>query len=126
MICLIDSVELERLYHQENMSLAAIARRYGVSHTTVLRRMQRLGIPRRPYRSKGKEPLYLPLDMLRCLYCDERLSLRAIAQRYGCSRETIRVRLRDMGVQRHLRCAECGLLIDSGKLCDYCMEEGIT
>ena len=68
------------------------------------------------------------------LYREQELSLRMIAEAYGCSAETVRrclvdadVPLRHSGWQQRRiggrRCPRCGVLVESLGLCRACVEE---
>ena len=78
---------LERLYLQEQLSVAEVARRFEVSTEVVARNLRSYGLPR-PNRQA-------PLDRatLRHLYVDERLGVRTVAARLGVSPDKVRAEL---------------------------------
>jgi DNA-directed RNA polymerase specialized sigma24 family protein len=77
---------LERLYHEEGLSQAAIAARLGCSVATVGNRMRRCGIATRDGRFKARP---IPQATLARLYSEEGLTLTAIAAQLGVSVGTV-------------------------------------
>lgn len=79
---------LERLYLDERLSLAEVARQFEVSPDVVARNLRRYGIARhRPPLERGE---------LEELYVHQRLGLRAVAARLGVSEGQVR-----SGLARH-------------------------
>ena len=78
---------LQRLYIKEELSVAAVARRFEVSTQAVVRNLRSYGLPRRNRHAP------LDRDMLRRLYVDERLGIRAVAARLGVSPDKVRADL---------------------------------
>lgn len=87
--------ELRRLYVDEGLGIAAIARRQGCSAPTVSNWLRRCGIATRPGRFRARE---LPRELLERLYSVEGRSLRAVASELGVSVGTVRNRLRAHGI----------------------------
>jgi transposase-like protein len=79
--------EIARLYCDEGLSTAAIARELGWSASAIRSRLVALGIARRTPWARNAVSCD-PADLVR-LYVEEGLSLSAIAARYGCSLSTI-------------------------------------
>ncbi|MCX7791373.1 MAG: DUF1804 family protein [Chloroflexaceae bacterium] len=78
--------ELQRLYLEEGLSMAALARQLGCSAPTIGRRLRECGIATRSGRFEQRE---IPRAALVRLYLDEGLPLRAIAKRLGVSVGTV-------------------------------------
>lgn len=78
---------LQRLYIQEQLSVAEVARRFEVSTQAVVRNLRSYGLPRRNR--------HAPLDgaSLRRLYVEERLGVREVASRLGVSPDKVRAEL---------------------------------
>jgi len=77
--------ELWRCYHDEGLSTAELAARYGVSATTVRRWLDNAGIARRAAGRGSRAPSG---EELRRLYQQEGLSTTQIAQRHGVRQQT--------------------------------------
>lgn len=99
----LDLAEVVRLYFEEYLSLAAVGERLGVSYCTVRRRLITAGyVPRK--RGEERHPRKSPFtntdlaEMVR-LYCEAEWSSAEIASRYNCCDATIRVHLKQQGVQ---------------------------
>lgn len=84
---------LQRLYIQEQLSVAEVARRFEVSTQAVVRNLRSYGLPRRDRHAP------LDRDTLRRLYVDERLGVRAVAARLGVSPDKVRTELACYGIQ---------------------------
>jgi DNA-binding CsgD family transcriptional regulator len=86
------------LYVELGLSAAQCAERLHISASVVLRRLAANGVPRR--RPGGSKPRldYLTLQQTEFLYVELGLSLSSIARLYGVQRNTIRYRLRCLGV----------------------------
>ncbi len=89
--------ELRRLYLDEGLGVKAIGARLGCSAPTVSNWLRQCGIPTRTGRFRPRE---VPQAQLEQLYCDEGLSLDAIAARLGVSVGTVNNRLRAYGIPR--------------------------
>lgn len=89
--------ELSRLYTDEGLGVAEIARRMGCSAPTVSNWLRRCGIPTRTGRFRAYD---VPRERLVQLYSVEGQSLRAIAEQLGVSVGTVNNRLRAYGVPR--------------------------
>jgi len=90
--------ELRRLYCDQGLSTAQVARQLGWSDSAVRTRLVALGIPRRtPW---ARNAVDCEIDELRRMYVEEGLSTTAIAQLLGCSGVTILRRLVAAGIER--------------------------
>ena len=91
------AADLVRLYCDEGLSLSEVARQLGWSPSAIYSRLVALGIARR--KARARNAVETDAEELRRMYVDERLSLNAIAGRYGCALTTIWRRLQAAGVQ---------------------------
>jgi transposase len=87
--------ELRRWYHDEGLTTAQLAARYGVSATTVRRWLNNAGIARRAAGRGSRAPSG---EELRHLYQDQGLSSTQIAQRHGVRQATAHGWLRAAGI----------------------------
>lgn len=78
--------ELRRLYVEEGLSMATLARQLGCSAPTIGRRLRECGVVTRSGRFERRE---MPREALARLYLEERLPLRVIAERLGVSVGTV-------------------------------------
>ena len=78
---------LERLYHDQEMSLREIGEQYGVSASTVWRWMEAVGIERRDAGRQSERPACEELFDLRV---NQRLTIERLAEHYGVSTTAIR------------------------------------
>jgi biotin operon repressor len=92
---------LQRLYYEEGLSQAKIAKRIGCDERVIRDRMREFGMePKSPADYKW---LNIPESLLRKLYCQDGLSLAQIAEQLGCSQTVILRRLQAYGVDRRPR-----------------------
>jgi transposase-like protein len=77
--------ELQRCYHDEGLTTAQLAARYGVSATTARRWLHNAGVSRRAPGRGSRAPSG---EVLRRLYQDEGLSTTQIALHYGVCQST--------------------------------------
>lgn len=89
--------ELQGLYVERGLAIAAIARQAGCSAPTVANWLRRCGVPIRTGRFATHD---LPRELLERLYTVEGLSLRACAARLGVSASTVSNRLKAYGIPR--------------------------
>ncbi len=107
--------ELRRLYVDEQLGAPAIARRIGVSRSTVYRRLELLGIETRPGgRRPGDASIATPeMDAeIRELYSDDDgqgLTMAEIGRRLHVSEDLVRLRLIAMRVPRRSRGRRAGV-----------------
>lgn len=94
--------ELERLYLEEQLGVAAIAQRFGCSPATISNWLRRCNIATRSGRF---QPIDVPRELLERLYAEERLSIGEIATRLGVSTGTVANRRRTYGIPRRARLA---------------------
>ena len=92
---------LRRLYYEEGLSQAKIAKRLGCDERVIIGRMREFGM-------ESKSPadyrrLDIPETLLRKLYCHDCLSLVQIAEQLGCSQTVILRRLQEYGIDRRPR-----------------------
>lgn len=92
---ILSCAELQRLYHDERLGVAAIARLYGTSPATISNWLRRCGIPARSGRFIARD---IPRDQLYQLYTVEQLPIRQIADLFGVSIGTINNRRRAYGI----------------------------
>lgn len=90
--------ELERLYHEEGLSLQEISERSEVGPKTISNRMDKFGIEKRP--DGDKSGVWWDEDKIRHLYVEEELSLKEVAKRLGCSIATIHNVMEEYGIER--------------------------
>jgi transposase len=88
-------VELRRGYVADGLSTGQLAKRYGVSASTVTRWLKDAGIPRRPAGRRSQAPAR---EELCRLYQAEGLSTAQIGERYGVSQQTAHRWVRAAGV----------------------------
>jgi hypothetical protein len=99
--------ELRRRYLELGQTARQIGDAYGCSASTIVRRLDGCGIPRRGGRYRAGT---VDEALLRQLYLGDRLPLRAIAERFGVSAATIGARLRAAGVPKRQP------IVDGGRL----------
>lgn len=87
--------ELQRLYLEERLGVADVARLYGTSPATISNWLRRCGIPARQGRFIARE---IPAEHLYQLYVVEQLPIRQIADMFGVSIGTINNRRRAYGI----------------------------
>ena len=93
----IPHLELKQLYEDRGLTASEIAERYQCSTGAVLQRLRQYGIPVAP---PGKAVIEISRPDLEALYLAQKLSLRQIAQYYGCDHSTIKNKLEEYGVRR--------------------------
>jgi DNA-binding Lrp family transcriptional regulator len=92
---------LRRLYYEEGLSQAKIAKQIGCDERVIRNRMREFGMePKSPADYKR---LDIPKTLLRKLYCRDGLSILQIASQLGCSETVILRRLREYGIDRRPR-----------------------
>jgi len=85
--------EVTRLYVEEEKSVVHIARLFHTSPSIICDRMDLAGAARRPLVRHDVSDIDI-----KEMYVGSQLSIRAISERVQCSRETVRCRLKSMGV----------------------------
>lgn len=92
--------EVRRLYVEEELSLEQVGERLGFTGVTIRDRLIALGIPRRPPRPTAEiktgrpaRKVELPIEEIRRLRDEEKLSLRQIAKQLGVPRTTVQRQL---------------------------------
>jgi len=109
----VSAAELKRLYVKEKLYLREIASRLGVSHQTVLNRLNRIGVP---LRNRGTMRPTIDREILERLYIGEKQSVYTIANRLGISVDKVQSNLVKHGfmIERRPRwireCPELGTL----------------
>jgi hypothetical protein len=93
-----DANEL-RLRYEAGATLVQLGRHYGVSSVTILYRMRKASIPRRPPRASRKDLPKSEADELRRLYGTGAM-LAELARHYGVSESTIFRRMQRAGIPR--------------------------
>ena len=123
----ISDQQLRELYVKKRLSAADIARKFGCTDTTIYRRLDAAGIPRRSTSEAqalawvhGKctpKPRTIPLTdkQLREMYIDEQMSISDIARRVGCSPMTVSQRLRAAGIPTRALSQALRLTVLQGK-----------
>jgi len=84
------------LYCEQRLTTIEIGKLYGVSSTTVLRRMNEYGIQSR--RKSNKYRFILSKDEIERLYWKEEKNIREIAELTGISQESIRYWMKQYGI----------------------------
>ena len=113
--------ELRRLYLDEKLPPATIAKIFGCNDSTVRNRLREYGIKVRTL-SEAMTRIVIPEDDLRRLYLDEGLSAEEIAKIYGCSGRTVFDRLRKYGI--NTRCS--AIKIPEDKLRQLYLDEELS
>lgn len=90
-----DWKEIERLYVDQRLSLGTIAKRFGVNYEAIRSGLARRGVARR---SLALDKKIKDWNEVAGLYVDQKLDLRAIAQRFGVSMKSIATNLLKRGV----------------------------
>lgn len=89
---------LQDMYLGQKLSISQIASKLSCSGTTVLRRLQKYNIQRRPAYPKKID---VPKDVLADLYWNKKMKPREIAKLYGIKNErTIRKKMEKFGIVR--------------------------
>lgn len=98
--------EMVHLYFEEHLSLAEVAKRLRVSHTTVRERLLTAGYQTRKRgewkhlrKSRGRIFTAAELSEMKHLYCEEELSSAEIARRFDCTDLIVRTHLEQQGVR---------------------------
>jgi len=96
-----DPAWLQKAYHKDGMSLAAMGEACGVTDSAVQYQMQKHGIPReeRGYRPNEPEP-YRSADWLRQKHHEEKMSLYEMADECSCSMTCIHRWMERFGVEK--------------------------
>lgn len=89
---------LRELYWDKGMTLREIGLHYGLSESTIHKRMEELGVPRRAAGPQGKD--FPPAEELRELYWDKGMTLREIGLHYGLSENAVYKRMETLGIPR--------------------------
>lgn len=86
-----DPLRLKRLYHDEELTIAQVAERFGCADSTVIDWMDIYGIERRSgaNRKKDASTPWRDEGLMRRLYLDELLSTTDIANKFDCAPSTI-------------------------------------
>lgn len=79
------------------MSYDKLAEKYGVSHTTIRRRLKKADVQIRPYSRKFQGENALPMDEIIADH-QRGMSPNKLAEKYGSNPTTIRLRLKEVGV----------------------------
>lgn len=96
----ITAKQLRVLYVRGGLSMVEVAAKLGTSDTRVRAALDRHGIAARPYTRRAVPPLDVEEATLRSLYVEQHLDDEQIAQRYGVPPYRVRLRLRELGIQR--------------------------
>jgi hypothetical protein len=94
-----NDVDELRLRYEAGATLVELGQHYGVSDVTILYRMRRAGIPRRPPRAPQKDLPKSEADELRRLY-GAGATLAELARHYGVSGSTVFRRMERAGIPR--------------------------
>lgn len=90
-------------YVKHRWSADRVAAEVHVGRGTVIRTLERYGVPTRPKGTTGPRLPAQELEPIRRLYEEEELSHREIAERLGVHESTVKSRLHSAGVQRRTR-----------------------
>jgi hypothetical protein len=107
----LDDEVIRRAYVDQCLSLAQVGELNGLTLSTVCRRLEDMGVPRRrvggsvvgcadPYQDLAP---VLTAKLLRRLYVDQRLTALEIGRRSGCSRFSVTKYLRKAGIRPNSR-----------------------
>jgi transposase-like protein len=94
-----NDVDELRLRYEAGATLVELGQHYGVSDVTILYRMRRAGIPRRPAGGSQKDLPKSEADELRRLYAAG-ATLAELARHYGVSVSTVFRRMERAGIPR--------------------------
>lgn len=83
--------------YEDGASLDSLALRYGCARVTARTHLERAGVQLRPSTARD---IPLNMEQVRKLYEEDRLTLKEVAERVGCSLSTIQRRLALAGVAR--------------------------
>ncbi len=130
---------LRELYWEQGLSKTEIAQQFGVSRKVIDRRFQAWGIPVRNVSEASKlcvqrgrnRGIYhwklenVPVDELRKLYWENKLSCREIAEKYGVNCATVVNYFDHVGILKRSRSERQKLTYDLGKhdMSNYCRGE---
>ncbi|MBN1977001.1 MAG: hypothetical protein JW918_06335 [Anaerolineae bacterium] len=92
---------LRRLYYEEGLSQAKIAKRLGCDEGVIIRRMHEFGME--PKSPADYRRLDISETLLRKLYCRDCFSLVQIAEQLRCSQTVVLRRLQAYGIDRRPR-----------------------
>ena len=90
--------ELKKLYEIKKLSTDQIAKRFEVSHATVLNRMKEFGIKRRS-RLGTRKPVKIAKHLLKKLYKEKKLSQAQIAKKLGYSCYAIQLKIKKFRIK---------------------------
>jgi len=83
-IFMISKKDLRESYEIKKLSTCQIAKKFEISHATVLNRMKKFKIPRRS-KLGTRKPVIVPMQTLKELYLNRKLSQTQIARKMKCS-----------------------------------------
>ena len=83
-------------YYQSGLSTIQLEEKYGVSHTTIGKKLRENGVKLRPSRSMKR--IYIPIEEI-ISYYESGMALIQLAEKYGVSKNIINNRLRENGVE---------------------------
>lgn len=89
--------QLEKLYHEQNLSLVQIGKKFDCESTNILYWLKKFGIVRRPaYRKK----IHIPKEVLEDLYRNKKLCSSEIAKKFGIKQgRTVLKKLKKEGIK---------------------------
>lgn len=107
----IDATILEDLYINQRLSMPEIAKVISFDTASISRRLSQLGIPRRSHSesvklayTKGKckrgNTVHIEPELLRHLYCDQKMTMGEISRQLHCSRTAVSRHIVQLGVKR--------------------------
>ncbi len=97
-----DKERLERLYHEEGMSILDISKEFGCSHSTVSEWMDRLGVDKRSFGEENREyPQLWDGDWLMAEYLEKERTAPDIAEEIGCSEHAVLNAVEKQGIPKH-------------------------
>lgn len=122
----VDNTHLQHLY-ERGLTLRATGYRVGLDDSTVGRRLERAGVPRRTGGGhQGPEPrLDVTVEEVKRLYVDEWLTLTEIARLLDASPTTIANRLDSAGVPRRTFADYCAARVDRDELVRLYVDEQV-
>lgn len=94
--------QIRQMYWEQGLNTRQIAAHFKTISSNVRNIMRRHGIATRQRReyTKGINSKPVDMEMVRRLYCDQRLSVRTIGRRLGLNGATIHHRLKRLGLNR--------------------------
>jgi len=93
----------EKLYINECKSARQLSEMFGVSHRTILNRLEKFGIKRRASGGNFRK-IFVPKEILESLYVKDGLSITDIAKKFNTDFRNIKLQIESNGINLMRRC----------------------